>query len=335
MSEAEGSERAEIKEAEIVTESKKEEEHKHHSREHVKVGLSEKLKNAYLKNYRRNFYVTVVFAVLLLIGIAGIYLARGELFRKDISLKGGVAVTLSKSEIGRGSVLEALQKVYPNTDVNVRELQSAGITTGLVIESSELSAEQIIKVLEQEMPNLKNSDYTVQIVSPALGASVFRQIIVSIVIAFALMALTVFLYFRIPIPSLFVVMCAFLDVVGTIFVISIFDMRMSTAGISALLVLIGYSVTTDILLTARALKGRYETLDENIMLAFRTGMDMTLTTIIALLAAYFIAESELIKQIMLIMLIGLCFDMIFTWFMNVGILRMYLESKGKTNKKAE
>jgi len=120
---------------------------------------------------------------------------------------------------------------------------------------------------------------------------------------------------------------------GTIFVIALFNMRLSTAGISALLVLIGYSVTTDILLTARSINGRYDNLEENIMLAFRTGANMTLTTIVALLAGYFIAESELIRQIMLIMVIGLCFDMVFTWFMNVGILRMYLDSRKKAERK--
>ena len=183
---------AEVKEAEIISNKNHEEEHS--EKRHGSTNLIKLLRQDYLRNYRRNFYITIIFAVLLLVGTAGIYFVRGELFRKDISLKGGVAITLTRSDLGRDEILNLLLKQYPNSDVNVRELQSAGITTGLVIESSELSAEQIIDVLNQNLSGLKNSDYTVQIVSPALGASVFRQIIISIMVAFALMALTVFLY---------------------------------------------------------------------------------------------------------------------------------------------
>jgi len=292
------------------------------------------IRNDYLTNYRRNCFIVFVFALLLLGGIAFNYFRHGELFRKDISLQGGVSITISRGDLDRTAMLNALSKDYPKSDINVRELQSVGVNTGIVIESSDLSEQQIIPSINSNFENLHltASDYTVQMMSATLGQAFFRQTIFSVLIAFGLMALTVFIYFRIPIPSFFVVLCAFLDVIGTVFVISLSNMRISSAGISALLVLIGYSVTTDILLTARALHGRYATLNENIMLALRTGMNMTLTTIAALLAAYVFAESELIKQIMLIMIIGLCFDMVFTWFMNVGILRIYLDRRESAQK---
>ena len=66
---------------------------------------------------------------------------------------------------------------------------------------------------------------------------------------------------------------------------------------------------------------------ERVYGAIRTGMTMTLTTLAALVVSLFFVQSEVIKQIMIILLIGLIVDMIMTWIMNVGILRLYLEKK--------
>jgi preprotein translocase subunit SecF len=302
-----------------------------------KTGLFSRVKTAvrddYLKNYKRNLVIVAVFAAILLFALAFNFLRTGELFKRDISLKGGVAITLSRPDAELAEVQAAILNDYPNSDINLRLLKSAGISTGILIESSDLTGEQIISSIKSNMAalNLVDTDYTVETMGASLGAAFFRQTVVSILLAFALMALTVFIYFKVPIPSLFVVLCAFFDLVGTIAVISFSGIRISSAGVAALLVLIGYSVTSDILLTARVLHGRYDTINENVLLALKTGMTMTLTTIASLLAGYIFAESEVIKQIMLIMVIGLCFDMIFTWLMNVGILRMYVERKEKAH----
>ena len=56
---------------------------------------------------------------------------------------------------------------------------------------------------------------------------------------------------------------------------------------------------------------------------------MSLTTLIAMTATLIFTQSEIIKQIMIILLIGLLVDLINTWIQNVGILRLYLERKAR------
>jgi preprotein translocase subunit SecF len=292
-------------------------------------GICTAVRKDYLKNYKRNLSVVLVFGLLMLGFLVFNYFSTGELFKRDISLKGGVSITISRTDLSSSSVETALRNEYPAADINVRMLTSVGSVTGVVIESSDLSSEQMMAALETGLSPylLKKSDYTIESMGSALGEAFFKQTMVSVLIAFVLMALTVFLYFKIPIPSLFVVLCAFFDIVGTITVIVLSGLRVSSAGVSALLILIGYSVTTDVLLTARVVKGKLSTIDENVLNALRTGINMTLTTVVSLLAGFIIAESDVIKQIMLIIMIGLCFDMLFTWVMNVGILRIYMERK--------
>ncbi|MBS3118721.1 hypothetical protein J4417_03500 [Candidatus Woesearchaeota archaeon] len=93
--------------------------------------------------------------------------------------------------------------------------------------------------------------------------------------------------------------------------------------------LIGYSIDTDMLLTSRVLKRKEGTEIEKIIGAVKTGLTMTITTITAVIVSLIFIESEIVKQIMLILLIGLFVDMIMTWIQNVGILRLYLEHQRK------
>ena len=106
-------------------------------------------------------------------------------------------------------------------------------------------------------------------------------------------------------------------------------MKLSTAGIAALLMLIGYSVDTDILLTTKVLKRKGEggTVFERTVGAMGTGLTMTITALSASIIGAVLIKSDTIKQIMILITIGLLFDMFYTWFQNAGILRWYMEKK--------
>jgi preprotein translocase subunit SecF len=143
------------------------------------------------------------------------------------------------------------------------------------------------------------------------------------------MGLVVIAYFRIWIPSLVVILCAFSDIFVTIAVFNLTGMKLSTAGLAAFLMLIGYSIDTDILLTSRVLHRKEGTVMDRIYSSISTGMTMTITTISVVAVALFFVKSETIRQIMLIILIGMFVDMIMTWIQNVGLLRLYLNKKEK------
>ena len=170
-------------------------------------------------------------------------------------------------------------------------------------------------------------DYSIETLGPSLGASFFKQTMIAIVIAFVFMALVVFWYFRTFVPSSAVVLAAFSDILVTLAVVDLFGMKISSAGIAAFLMLIGYSVDTDILLSTRVLKKKEGSVMSRIHSAMRTGLTMNLTTMAAVSIALILSNSQTISQIMTIILIGLFVDMVMTWIQNVAILRLYLEKK--------
>ena len=141
------------------------------------------------------------------------------------------------------------------------------------------------------------------------------------------MGLVVFLYFRTFVPSIAVILAAFSDIIVTLAIANLLNFRLSSAGIAAFLMLIGYSVDTDILLSTRVLKRREGTVMDRVFGAAKTGLTMAITTLVAVIVALIFTQSEVIRQIMSILLIGLSVDLINTWIQNVGLLRLYVERK--------
>ena len=139
----------------------------------------------------------------------------------------------------------------------------------------------------------------------------------------------VLLYFRTFIPSVAIIVAAFSDIVFSLAVINLMGVRVGTAGIAAFLMLIGYSVDTDILLSVRVLKRKEGTVMDRIVSSIKTGMTETLTAMVAVTVAMAVTQSDVIRQIMLILFVGLIADIFNTWIQNVGLLRIYVERKAK------
>lgn len=264
---------------------------------------------------------------LLLISFAILFFnlfTTGEFIEKGVSIKGGVAVTIQSATLVNADVEEYLVNTFPKADIETKTLSGAGEQVGLIIEASGVTADELQSALTQKYPLTRN-DYTVEVTGSTLGQSFYNQLLIAIVIAFILMGIVVYIYFRLVIPSLAIILAAFSDMITTLAVISLLHMKLTTAGIAAFLMLIGYSVDTDILLTSRVLKRREGTIDDKVHSALITGLTMNAAAIASTSIALLLSHSETIKQIMTILLIGLIADTIYTWIQNVGLLKWYFE----------
>ncbi|PNX50063.1 MAG: hypothetical protein BV456_07955, partial [Thermoplasmata archaeon M8B2D] len=151
---------------------------------------------------------------------------------------------------------------------------------------------------------------------------------VSAIIFLAFAVYLIYTYIKNSVPAFAVMLSAFADIVMTLAFVDIMGTKLSIAGIVAFLMLIGYSVDTDILLTTRLLKKK-EGVNRSLFGAFKTGTTMTLTSIaavtIALIAVY--SFESVLNQILTILIIGLCFDLFNTWITNASIIKWYVERK--------
>lgn len=291
------------------------------------------LKAMLLDVYNKQYKLLVIGSFILL-GLSLVFLGiqfvrTGEFVQLGVSLKGGITMTLAlEEEIDAHSIEIGLKGSFPKADISVRTLTEAGRISALIIEASDIDEASLIAALKTVGLKLEEGSYSVENMGSSLGNDFFRQMMWSLGFAFVLMAVVVYVTFRIPVPSFFIVISGLSEIVSTLAVLSFLEMKLSTAGIAALLMLIGYSVDSNIVLTTKVYKRKEEgSYFERTLSALRTGMTMTAASFVAILVAYIISDSDLIKQIMFILLVGLLFDIVYTWILNAGILRWYMESK--------
>lgn len=167
-------------------------------------------------------------------------------------------------------------------------------------------------------------------IGPVLSQEAMGQVYWALLFAFIFMAITVFIVFREPVPSFAVILAALCDIIIALGGMALFRIPLSIASVGALLMLIGYSVDTDILLTTRLLKRRDGTVVRRSIDAMETGLTMSLAAIAAMVILYIVTkilipEASTLTSISSVLIMGLCADMLTTWCMNLTILRIYLE----------
>ncbi|MFB6085707.1 MAG: protein translocase subunit SecF [Halodesulfurarchaeum sp.] len=149
--------------------------------------------------------------------------------------------------------------------------------------------------------------------------------IIGLAIAFTGMSIVAFALFRTLVPSLAIVVSAFSDMLVPIAVFDLLGLKVTLGTVAALLMLIGYSVDSDILLTNHVLR-RSGGFYESTVRAMETGVTMTVTSIAAMavmaVAATFFGI-ELMASIGLILVIGLSMDLVNTYMFNIALLRWY------------
>jgi preprotein translocase subunit SecF len=288
-----------------------------------------KIKEFYEQKYKLLLVIPFIILILAFVQIGVQYSVTGDFVNRGVTLKGGSTITITQTNINIPQLQSSLSQKFPRAEISIRTISSAGSVVAIAIDSDaqeNVEIDNLVNEIVKEAGLTKN-DYSVEVMGSSLGKSFFKQTLIALAIAFALMGLVVLIYFRALAPSLAVILAAFSDIVVTLAIFNLTGIKLSTAGIAAFLMLIGYSVDTDILLSSRVLKRVEGTVMERIYGAMKTGLTMSVTTLSAILVALIFVQSDIIKQIMTILFIGLLVDLIMTWIQNVGILRLYLERK--------
>lgn len=152
-----------------------------------------------------------------------------------------------------------------------------------------------------------------------------RQALLGIVIAFVGMALLVAAMFRTFVPSLAVIASAFSDIAIPLALMRLFDIELTLGTVAALLMLIGYSVDSDLLLNNHVLR-RHGDFYTSTSRAMRTGVTMTVTSIAAMIVmtvVSYLLGIPLLPDVGLILVFGLLADLMNTYLLNVSMLRYY------------
>ncbi len=266
--------------------------------------------------------LAVLVVALLITGYT--YLTVQSPLHLGLDFKGGTLVTIKTDKTDA-----QLQTEFAGYPLSLISRDPSG---NALLSFSDMSQDQL-----QSLPAYVNTHYpgaSIEQVGSTFSATNQSQAVIAIIAAFALMALVIFIIFRDFVPCVAVITSAFSDIMIAMALMNIFHIELTFGTFAALLMLIGYSVDTDILLTTKVL-GERKYIDRKIASCRATGLTMTGAAIAAFLVLYlFSSYSYLIglstipvlSAISTVMIFGLLADIMNTWFLNAGLLKWYMES---------
>jgi len=281
-----------------------------------------------LEKLMDSYKLLIIIPVIITIISLGLIAFNG--IDEGIELKGGsVAVITMNQPISSSSLETQLKSSLNNQGLNVEEvdvLSNKGRDVTIQI-GSEVNSTAFYQAL-----NGTGTVNSYNAIGPILSKEAMTQVYWAMAFAFLFMSITVFIIFREPIPSIAVILAAASDIIISMGGMSLFNIPLSIASVGALLMLIGYSVDTDILLTTRLLKRKEGTIVERAKEAMKTGMTMSIAAIASMVVLYLVTfflipEATTLTNIAAVLIIGLVADILTTWLMNLGILRWYVEAK--------
>ncbi|MBI3413294.1 MAG: hypothetical protein HY051_04395 [Candidatus Aenigmarchaeota archaeon] len=275
-------------------------------------------------NYKYGLLITQLLLLASIVVIAQNWAANGDWIRKAVDLSGGTQITFSFA----GNLDAALEeKIAAEYGARPRVFRNAGSSTISLAASQNLDTASIKEFLEANGISVLGEP-SVQTIGPALGSSFWRQAQLSIIFGLVLMGISVYTIYRSPVPSLAIILSAVSNMLETVAVMNIFRMEMSLGGVAALLMMIGYSVDTNVVLTTRLLKKEFgsEDFDKTLKSSVITGLTMTAASVAALAAIIIFSPASVLTQIASVLIVGLVFDIPNTWLQNSAILRWHLRA---------
>ena len=270
-----------------------------------------------MENHKILIAVPIILALLslVLIGFNGL--------EQGVDLKGGSQAELQL--LGSVTPTELENTLDTKLNTNNIKVTSNGNNKVTVELENNINSSTFTSALDGKAKVISYNE-----IGPVLSEEAMGQIYIAMIFAFLFMAITVFIVFREPVPSVAIILAALCDILIALGGMSILKIPLSIASVGALLMLIGYSVDTDILLTTRLLKRREGTVEERAKNAMYTGLTMSFAAIAAMGILYIVTilvmpEATTLSNISAVLVIGLIGDILSTWLMNLGILKTYID----------
>lgn len=247
-------------------------------------------------------------------------LTTGTPVQLGIDFSGGTAVNLFTTDSK-----ETLQSHFAGYPLNSI---SEGVNDGKFLTFSAMddaTFRELSALIAQKYP-----DAQINQIGETFGKTLQYQAVLALIFSFVGMVIVIFISFRTFVPAGAVVLSAFADMAITAEAMNSIGLQLTMGTVAALLMLIGYSVDSDILLTNRVLK-RQGKLHDKLQGAFHTGIIMTSTTLAAVAAMFivsWIGSVQILMEISAVLLIGLVADILNTWLTNAAILKWYVQKGG-------
>jgi len=276
-------------------------------------------------NSRQMVAVSLVLTVILATAI----LVRGV--PMSMEFKGGTLIRVRELDNGPDvGAIEPRIKEFLGAEVDVKATEDRTRLTGrfgLDIETDKVLSDdekaQLREILSEEFG--VTGSYSAESAGPILTSLHKEQAQWAIIGAIIAMAIIIFITFRHGLTVGVILLCIGLDMLGVVGCMAAFGVPLSLASVAGILMLVGYLVDTHILLSVRVLKRLGGEVRERMADAMKTGLMMSGTTLLAVVAINVITITPALYQLTAVLKFGILVGIINTWFLNAGMVLWYAE----------
>lgn len=264
--------------------------------------------------------IPLAILTLALVVLVGWYFVTGSPVLLGVDFAGGSGLRVQPTD-QMENPRQQLSKAFSVEPDSIQRVPSDGSYVVTFRNSGDYQIQQAANEARQSGFKVLSSST----VSPSLGKEAQKTALIGFLVAFVGMSLLIFGLFRTFVPSVAVIISAFSDVVVPIAMMNLLGIRLTLGTVAALLLLVGYSVDSDMLLNDYVVRRRAQ-FGEAVYSAMDTGLTMTATSFVAMATMTVgatVLGIGLLRDIGLIITIGLAVDVMNTYLMNVGLLRYY------------
>ena len=293
--------------------------------------IEERLEKAYdqlYDNHEKYFFIPLM---LILLGIGALtynFAVNDEFLDKGTDFAGGTEITFELDGEFEASEVETVFADAGRPSTTALS-QDTGERTLLIVQipPPDMTQDEALQIMSDAGYNAEIEGFNS--ISASVSGQFFKQAQIAFTLAFTIMSVVIFFAFKNFTPSIAVIFAAAGDIIIAAAGMSLLGIPLTLGSLAALLMLIGYSVDTDIVLSTRVLNMNRGSVKSRMWGSLKTGVTMSSGGIAGFIllytvSMYYVGPSAL-SNIAAVMVIGLIADIPLTWLGNTTILKKYVE----------
>lgn len=274
------------------------------------------------KHYKKIFVISIILSIIAVTYLIYRVLAFNSLVGLSVEVSGGYLVTFPK--LINESEIETILRDLKITNYN---LYSSG--GNLYIETASKDIKLFLEVLKER--GISEDYITVQEFSSYIGSLVLNQLITLFIISTILVSFFIIIRFRKKQPVLGILLVLFWDIVFTLALINIFNLRLGFIGIVALLGILGFAIDNNIVLATNVFQEKDLDFNSRIKISLKVGLLMELFILLVIIPLILIVDLPMVEEFAIVWLFIVLSDTYSYLFLNVPMYK-YFEKKNQTSR---
>lgn len=279
-------------------------------------------------SYKELIIVPIILAAVMATVIGFNWYSKGTPVPLGLEFASGSYIEIHNVDVPSESNLKEFQKAFEKEFGSAANVHSLGEEGGIQIETSaqlqefqeNMTPRERIRTLLSDSGIEGNPEITTEYMGSIIAQLYQVQARNAAIAALIAMAIILFIALRHFTAVGGILLVVGLDLLGILGAMTLLGIQLSLSSMAGILLIFGYAVNTNILLSTNILRRKGKTPRERAAKAMSTGIKMSSTSAIAMVILNVFTTAPELEQISAVLVLGILIDMVNTWLLNSGIL---------------